>query len=136
MQNVYHILIVAFGSALGGLARWGMTQGINRLCGIAFPWATLAINLIGCLVLGIVAGYLSGRIMHHPDWFPAASRLRLLLAVGFAGSFTTFSTFELETHALLEGNRWPWAAAYVLGSVLVGLVAMHGGLLLGHAIAR
>jgi CrcB protein len=116
-------LMVALGSVVGGLARWGVYEALTRQVGRAFPWATLGINLVGSFILG---------------WFMArwgergSENLRLLVAVGFTGSFTTFSAFEYETNSLLGGAQYLSAAAYVAASVFLGLLAVRGGAMLGR----
>jgi fluoride exporter len=113
-----HLLYIALFGALGSLARYAVGLWARGL-GVAFPYGTLLVNVIGCLILGFVATLaLENRV---------SEELRLAVAVGFCGAFTTFSTFELEVmNALLEGRSW-LAALYVVSSVLLGFVAVLAG---------
>ncbi|MGZ5400793.1 MAG: fluoride efflux transporter FluC [Nocardioides sp.] len=108
--------LVALGGAIGSLARWGLAEAVPA------PWATLAVNLSGCLAIGLLAGWL---VVRHP-------RLRLLVGVGFLGGYTTFSTHLLDAHDLLgEPLR---AAAYVGGTLIGCLLAAAVGLWAGRAL--
>ena len=120
-------LAVAVGGALGSLGRYWLAAVLTALTGPRFPWGTLLINIVGSLVIGLVAGLTltSGRVIMHPD-------VRIFLMVGICGGFTTFSAFSLQTLELLQsGSVWP-AAGYVIGSVAFCLVAVWAGWLLGR----
>lgn len=116
------VLLVAAGGAVGAVARYGLGLGAARLFGLAFPWGTLIVNVIGCLAMGLLAARLG----------PEQESARLVLAVGFLGGFTTFSAFSLETVRLMQ-HQPGWAAAYVLASVALCLGACWAGLGLGRA---
>jgi CrcB protein len=125
-------LLVTSGSAIGGLARWGISLAAAKWLGTAFPWGTLIINLTGCLLLGWFSTFIGERVvadkvpwLHADDW-------RLMVAVGFAGAYTTFSTFELEADGLLRRGDGLAAVTYLFGSVFVGLLAVRAGILLAH----
>jgi CrcB protein len=124
---VAQILLVAGGSAVGGLTRWGVALAFGRVLGVAYPWATLAINVTGSLFLGWFLTVLGERELVPDPTRVWADNLRLLVAVGFTGSYTTFSTFEYETHRLLRAGDGVVAAAYVAGSVFLGLLAVRLG---------
>lgn len=116
---------VALGGMLGAISRFG----VSRLLPFAdparhFPWATLGVNLLGCLVLGIVAAFWKGRDAGAVDW-------KLLLGTGFCGAFTTFSTFSLETIQLLELGRWGAVSAYWAATLILGLGFTYAGLIIG-----
>lgn len=117
---------VAVGGAAGAVARFAVSQWMAARADGGFPWATFAVNVAGSLVLGVVLAA-----------FPAAEQwpARALLATGFCGAFTTFSTFGWETVTLLQSKAYGVAAAYVLGSVAAGLLAVVAGLLLGQRLA-
>lgn len=132
MRLLVQILLVAFGSAVGGLTRWGLSEWVGHHVGRTFPWGTLLINVSGCFFLGWLYTMMVDRLLADPDWQPEEEMLRLLLGVGFAGGFTTFSTFGWETHQLMHTRHFLRAAAYVAGSVFVGLVALHVGTLLAR----
>lgn len=106
------------GALLRHLAHVGLGNSDQRL-----PLATMTVNLVGCLLIGWLYG--SG-------WLAANEKLRLLAAVGFLGSLTTFSAFSLETFRRLEQGEFGWALGYVLLSTLGGLVAVAGGVGLGR----
>lgn len=133
MRIASQILLVAFGSSLGGLARWGVTVWFGRWFGAAFPWGTLFINLSGSLFLGWFLTILSERMVAVKSLWLSADDLRLMIAVGFTGAYTTFSTFEYESHRLLGDGDGLAGAAYIALSVFIGLVAVRAGVMLAHA---
>jgi CrcB protein len=104
------LLAIAVGGAIGSVLRYVVGQGVQRLARIGFPVGTLAVNLIGCVVVGALAA----RFMNDES----RPVLRAALTVGFCGGFTTFSTFTLETFGLFAAGNWPKAATYVALSVL------------------
>ncbi|KAF1018383.1 MAG: putative fluoride ion transporter CrcB [Paracidovorax wautersii] len=111
------VLYVAVGGALGSVARYLMgsalaTQAVQW--GLRFPVGTFAVNLIGCLFIGLVAGLADKHALIAAD-------ARLLLVTGVLGGYTTFSSFGLETVMLLKGGNIGLALAYVLGSVVLGV---------------
>jgi fluoride exporter len=121
-------LVIAVGAALGANARYWLTNLFAGRFGAAFPWGTLFINVSGGLVIGLVLTLLSGRLVADPTY-------RLLLATGFLGAYTTFSTFTYETLGLAQQGDYLGAFYNVAGSVTLGLLATFGGILLGRAIA-
>jgi CrcB protein len=125
--------LVALGSALGGLARWGMTVGAARVLGTAFPWGTLSINVLGSFTLGWLLTVLSERLTANGWGWLRPDDLRLLVAVGFTGAFTTFSTFEYESHRLFQDGNSVLGLAYLIGSVALGLSAVHFGMILARS---
>ena len=134
MNVLMQIGLVALGSALGGLARWGVGVAIGRQLGVAFPWGTLFINLTGSLFLGWFTTMLPQREFDLGGLSLRPDHLRLMLAVGFTGAYTTFSTFELESHDLLRDGDGMLAMLYVFGSVLGGLLAVRAGVWLALAM--
>lgn len=131
MHVISQVVFVSLGSALGGLLRWVVAVAFARWIGTGFPWGTLFINLTGCLFLGWLSTTLTERVMNGSGWINA-DNLRLLLAVGFAGAYTTFSTFEYESNNLLGDGDGLKAMTYVFGSVFLGLVAVRLGIHLAH----
>jgi CrcB protein len=111
-------LLVALGGALGSSARFLLSAGLLRLLGSAFPWGTLAVNVLGCFA----AGWAAGRVDPHSAW-------RAFLIPGVLGGFTTFSAFGLETRAMGMSGL---ATAYVAFSLGLGL----GAVWLGGALSR
>ena len=118
------ILLVAIGSGLGGVLRYLVPCWIGAAKG--FPWATLTVNVVGSLLIGL----LSGLLARHGG--SSAESIRAFAVVGFCGGFTTFSTFSNETFSLIESSQWLSAMAYVSLSILAGLAAVF----LGYAISR
>jgi CrcB protein len=121
MPNTIYVVL---GAALGATGRYLLAGWVSRAAETPFPWGTLTVNLVGCLVIGIAWG-LGERAL----WTPA---FRNFLFVGILGAFTTFSSFGLETLHLLRDAEYSRAAGYVLGSNLGGLVLVW----LGMALAR
>ena len=119
-------LLAALGGALGALARWGIGTALPGSAG-GWPWATLLVNLTGCLLIGVLLAVLLAR-------FPASTRLRPFLAVGVLGGYTTFSTFAVDVVRLGEAGAWPTASGYVLASVLGGAVCVVLGLAAARAV--
>ena len=131
MRVLVQIGLVAFGSAVGGLARWGLGLLAGRLFGAGFPWGTFVINVSGCLFLGWFATLLGDRLLQGVGWIDADG-LKLLLAVGFTGAYTTFSTFEYESDKMLREGDGFLGLTYIAVSVFLGLAAVR----LGFYLAR
>ena len=110
-------LLVFIGSGLGGMARHGVGLLSLRWFGPNFPFGTLAINIVGSALMGLVVGVFAK--LNLPQ-----QSVRLFLTTGILGGFTTFSTFSLDTVVLWERGRSLATAGYVLASVVVSLVAM------------
>ena len=113
-------LAVALGGGFGAWLRYGVGRLIG-LSGYPFPWATLSVNLIGSLAMGLLAGWLARQGQGGEHW-------RLLLGVGVLGGFTTFSAFSLELARMLERGALGTAAFYVAVSVLGGIAGLFAGL--------
>jgi fluoride exporter len=119
-------LWVALGGVLGANARYWLGVWSLSRSGSGFPWGTLVINVTGSLMLGLVYGLFTAKFGGKH-----AETLRLALGTGFLGAYTTFSTFSYETLVLAEHGHWQRAVAYVVASVVLGLV----GAWLGMRIA-
>ncbi len=117
-------LLAALGGVVGAIARWGVSTALPTGSD-GWPWATLLVNLTGCLLIGVLLAVLLARFPEHP-W------LRPLLAVGLLGGYTTFSSFAVEVVALGDAGALFAAAAYVVVSVLGGAACV----LLGLYVAR
>ncbi|MGY1834772.1 fluoride efflux transporter CrcB [Blastococcus sp. SYSU DS0510] len=120
-------LLAALGGALGALGRWGLAEAFPR-SPADLPWATLAVNLAGCLLLGVLTAVLVVRAPENP-W------ARPFLGVGVLGGFTTYSAFAVEVVGLVDDGGTGTAATYVLLSVLGGVAAAAAGTLAGRALA-
>lgn len=119
-------LNVALGGAVGAVLRYQTGRGMTALLGpqtvTAFPWATLTVNVVGSLAMGLLAGWLARSGTGGEQW-------RLLLGVGVLGGFTTFSAFSLEMMMLIERGQAGTALTYALISVIAGLAALYLGLI-------
>jgi len=123
MNGIFSVML---GGALGAGARYLVSSAILRAGGPGFPWGTLAVNLIGGLLMGLLVGVLA----RASD---GGEQARLLLGVGVLGGFTTFSAFGLETWMMVERGQTAIGLAYVAASV-VGAVTLTGvGLMLGRS---
>lgn len=122
---------VAIGGALGAMARFALNVVLQR--DIAFPWGTLSANIIGCLVMGIVA-----QLVASAAWFNAAGivpdQYRLLFAIGFCGSFTTLSALVMEMHTMLQRNEILNSFAYLMATMLGGFACFYIGFVLTRAL--
>jgi fluoride exporter len=114
-------LVVFFGAGIGGALRHGVNLGAVRLFGTGFPLGTFIVNVAGSFLMGLVAGYFAYRT-------GLPQHTRLFLTTGVLGGFTTFSAFSLDAALLVERHAYPLAAAYILGSVVLSLVALFAGL--------
>ena len=121
-------LIVFFGGGLGAAARYGMNISIGRALGSAFPWHTLAVNIIGCFLMGVLTEAMALRLN-------LANEMRLFLVTGVLGGFTTFSAFALDFALLVERRDLVGAAAYACASVGLSIIACFVGLALVRALA-
>ena len=123
---------VALGGAIGAVLRHQMGRGMTHWLGVqavtAFPWATLAVNVVGSLAMGLLAGFLARHGQGGEHW-------RLFLGVGLLGGFTTFSSFSLEMMMLIERGQALQALTYALISVLAGLTALYVGLIVMRVAA-
>lgn len=116
--------IVFVGAGLGGVARHVLNNALPKALGFDFPWATPIINVTGSIVMGLLAGWLAFKA--GVGW---SQHVRLFVATGILGGYTTFSTFSLETVLLIERHAYVGAAAYVLGSVVCGIVGLYVALM-------
>ena len=124
MELIKNILAVGMGSFIGGAARYLVSLGMKGI-GKGFPWATLAVNLVGCLMIGLLWGLLSRNAAENTSW-------GLFLTVGLCGGFTTFSTFSKEALTMLQtGQIWGFAS-YIALSILAGIVLVAIGYYIGR----
>ncbi len=120
-------LLVGFGGALGSMARYGVGLAAARVVpGASWPWATMTVNVVGGLVMGLLVGWLSARAGAEGE------TLRVFAAVGILGGFTTFSAFSLEVVLMIERRQYAAAAAYVVASVVVSAVTLMIGLMIAR----
>ena len=120
---------VALGSAVGGMARYGISGVVARGIGETFPWGTLVVNISGCFVIGLFAAVVA------PDGALADSlTVRQLVMIGLCGGYTTFSSFSLQTLALARDGEWTSALGNVVASVAFCLLAVWAGFAAGALI--
>lgn len=121
------LLAIAGGGAAGAVARYWVSGRVYGWLGTGFPWGTLAVNVAGSFLIGLLAILLIERLPYSAEW-------RSLLIVGFLGAFTTFSTFSLETLALIEQADYAKALANAVLSVVACLGATWLGVVAGRAL--
>jgi CrcB protein len=121
------ILLMAVAGALGTLARYGVGLWAHRLLGPAFAWGTLAANLAGCFAIGLLMPLLAAGLLFRDA--------RIVLAIGFLGAFTTFSTFGWETFNYIETGNARLAMVNVAANLVLGLACVWLGWLAGRQIA-
>ena len=123
-DTIRNIIAVGAGSFIGGIARYLVAlamKGISK----GFPWATLLVNLLGCLIIGLLWGFLSRNAAENTSW-------GLFLTVGLCGGFTTFSTFSKEALTMLQtGQIWGFAS-YIALSILAGIALVALGYYIGR----
>lgn len=124
---VTRLLMVGAGGFAGAVARYAVGLWISERWGRGFPLGTFIINVSGSFLIGFLMPLLTERIIENPQW-------RLLLVVGFLGAYTTFSTFEYETGALLKDGEWLFASLNIVLSVTVGFLALKLGDMLAKAL--
>lgn len=126
MQSLF---LVMLGGAFGSGARYLFGRWTLDAFGPGFPWGTLGVNLIGGLLMGVLAGLLARSV---PE---SGETARVLVGVGVLGGFTTFSAFSLDTVLLFERGDWGLAFAYILASVIGAILALAVGLAAVRAVA-
>ena len=124
-MNAY--VLIFLGGGLGAVSRHLSGMAVMRASGPGFPWGTMVVNIVGSLAMGVLIAWLARRSSGDAD-------LRLLLATGFLGGFTTFSAFSLDAVTLYERGALTAAAAYVIASVTVSILALFGGLWLARQL--
>jgi len=112
--------VIAIGGVLGSLGRYAIALATASWGESGWPWETLIVNVVGSLLIGIVATLLSARVA--PDW------VRLFVITGILGGFTTFSAFALQTGVMLDGGQAFMAVSYVLATLVLGLLAVRLGI--------
>lgn len=118
---INHMIQVALGGAAGAVSRYLVGQGMLRLIGPGFPWATLTVNVLGSFTMGALISWFA---LRGGGWFAP------LLTVGFLGGFTTFSSFSLDALVLYERGQAGVALIYVSGTVVACLAAVFAGAVL------
>lgn len=122
MSMWWPYILVGIGGFVGANARFILARGVGALFETQFPLGTFVVNMSGSFLLGVLGTIIAMKVMPHSE------AMRLALGVGFLGGFTTFSTFELETHALLDDGSWLAATTNMVASLFVGLIAVRAGI--------
>jgi CrcB protein len=125
--GMFHLVLVALGGAIGASLRHLVNLGSLRLVGANYPWGTMAINVAGSLAMGVFIELLARR-------FNASNELRLFIATGILGGFTTFSAFSLDFAVLWERGAAVPALAYAIASVAGSILALFLGLWLARSV--
>ena len=122
------LAVIAVGGALGALARYGLARALPHSPG-DFPWSTLLTNVAGCLAIGVLMVIVIERL-------PSSRLVRPFFGTGLLGGFTTFSTYAVDTRAMLAAGRPGPAAAYLFGTLVLGLLAVVVGLRATQRVLR
>jgi len=120
-------LWISLGAVLGANLRYFLTRIITRFSDAAIPWGTLAINVTGSLILGFFLVWTTERVLANPLW-------RLLVAIGFCGSYTTFSSFAFETMGYFQQGHWTLFAANILANNLLCFLSVLAGGMIARAL--
>ena len=117
------VLLVALGGAVGSVLRYLSSAAVNKYVQSSFPWATFAVNVVGCFLIGLLMGFFIKQPAQDDG-------MKWLLVTGFCGGFTTFSAFAHENVALFQTQQYGTAFLYTAASVILGMIAVWLGLLL------
>lgn len=123
-----HVLLIALGGALGAVSRHYVNQAGLRLIGPELPYGTFAVNAIGCLLMGLLVGWLA--LAGRPD----ATEIRFALGVGFLGAFTTMSAFSLDLVVMVERKTYWLAAGYAFATLAISVGAVMVGLMIARKV--
>lgn len=127
MALMRELLFLVLGGSLGTVSRYYVSLGVQQWAGVHLPYGTLAVNLIGCLLIGILLA-----VTEKTDWLSPG--MRLMLGTGFLGALTTFSTFEMETFQLMRDDAMGRALAYVGISLILGFAVLAAGYFLTRGL--
>jgi CrcB protein len=122
MATLMPYLLVGLGGFIGANARFVVARLVGGLFETKFPLGTFVINVSGSFLLGVLGTLVAQKVM------PNSESMRLALGVGFLGAYTTFSTFEFETHALFDDGSWLTATTNMFASLFIGLLAVRAGI--------
>ncbi len=117
------IIIVFLGGGIGSAFRYLTSVFTEKYVQQSFPWATFVVNIMGCLIIGVLVGFFTKQQVENAD-------LKLLFVTGFCGGFTTFSAFALENIKLFQSGNTFLALLYIALSVILGILAVWSGMLL------
>lgn len=120
-------LFLALGGSLGAVARFAVINWVAQILGRAFPYGTLAVNVLGSALMGFLGVYLLQKFHVSPEY-------RVAILTGFLGAFTTMSTFSIDSLSLMEKNQWFLASLYIAVTVVACIAAARGGMILAERI--
>jgi len=123
-------ILVFIGGGIGAALRHGVNVGAARVLGVAFPWGTLIVNVVGSLAMGLLAAWFAFRTD-----MGLTQHARLFLTTGILGGFTTFSAFSLDVALLWERNAVGQAAAYVAASLILSVACLFAGMAVVRAVS-
>jgi fluoride exporter len=126
MAALMPYLLVGLGGFIGANARFVVARLVGAMFETRFPLGTFVINISGSFLLGVLGTIVAQKVM------PNSEAMRLALGVGFLGAFTTFSTFEFETHALFDDGSWLTATTNMFASLFIGLLAVRAGIVVAR----
>lgn len=129
MQFLVPFLAVGLGSMAGGISRYGLTLATQNLSAFSLPFGTLLSNIAGCLVIGLLAGFGAKTEL-------MSSEMRLLLATGYCGGFTTMSSFIYELGQFMQDKEYFFASTYFLATLVGAAIAFALGLLISGLVLR
>jgi CrcB protein len=127
LNHLANYFWISLGAIVGASARYILSVLIARNFPTAFPYGTLLINITGSLILGFFLVFSTDRMLLDPRW-------RLLVAIGFCGSYTTFSSYAFESFALIERGQWLLSGMNIVGSNVLCLVAVFAGAAIARAL--
>lgn len=122
-----NVFLVFLGGGIGAMARYGLQGVVHGVTGTVFPYGTLVVNILGSLIIGFLLTFFEERFLVNPS-------LRVFLAIGVLGGFTTFSSFSYETMALIRDGSYLLGTVNILGSIVVCLGATWGGMIIGKLL--
>ena len=120
-------LLIALAGSLGAMARFGMINAVHHWLSRGFPYGTFAVNVLGSALMGFLGVWLTLKLHMAPEY-------RVAILTGFLGAFTTMSTFSIDSLTLIERDQWLLAGVYIVGTIVLCLVAARGGMLLAERL--
>ncbi len=121
------LLLVAIGSCIGGVSRFLCQQFVQKHFPSSIPLGTLSVNIIGCFIIGVIYGLANKNDILSPE-------LRMFIATGFCGGYTTFSSFAYENISLIQEGEFYYTGLYILLSLIIGFAAVYAGILVTKLI--
>ena len=125
--NLLNVIWISVGAVVGANARYFLSRWVARIFSANFPYGTLLINVTGSLLLGFFMAWTTERVLADPRW-------RLLVAIGFCGSYTTFSSYAFETAAYFEQGHWWFYAGNLIANNVLCLAATLAGIAAARAV--